>query len=262
MNLKELKNKLKQLNQRPNKKLGQNFLINEEIALEIVNAVKATSYPLVEIGPGLGALTHFFDSQNLTLIEKDKKMALYWKEKGFLVFCEDALKFDWTQLPSPFVLFGNLPYQIAGALVLEMSILKSPPKQMILMMQKEVAQRVLARTHTKDYGILSVMSQMFWDVTPLIHVSKIHFYPSPKVDGSVLVFQLKDAFSDLEATSYLQFIKSCFAQRRKKLINKLPHLSTKEWEIFFKNHNLSLNARAEELPPEVYIKIYKEFQNS
>ena len=260
MNLRELKIKLKELEINPSKKLGQNFLINEEIIFKIVNEVQKSPSPWVEIGPGVGALTKSFDSKKelLFLIEKDKKLAAYWKERGFSVFCEDALKFNWNQTPSFFTLFGNLPYQIAGSIVLEMSLLKNPPIQMILMMQKEVAERVLAKTHTKDYSLLSVIAQIFWDMELIINVGKSNFYPVPKVDGKVLKFKHKDF--NLDRRSFLLFIKSCFSQRRKKLIKQLPKDFLVHWETFFKNKNWSINIRAEELSPTQLLSLYQEFE--
>ncbi len=262
MNLQKLKIKLKELDIKPNKKLGQNFLINEEIVLKIVNKVKSSSPPWVEVGPGLGALTHFFNSEKdqIFLIERDQKLDSYWKEKGFSVFCSDALKFNWNQIPSPFTLFGNLPYQIAGSLILEMSLLKESPAQMILMVQKEVSERILAKTHTKSYGLLSVLSQIFWDIEWMIHVGKNNFYPVPEVDGVVLSFKPKKLVSIVDKKSFLQFIKSCFAQRRKKLIKQLPKDFLIEWERFFTDKNWSFNTRAEELSSNQFLSLYQKFE--
>ncbi len=262
MNLQELKIKLKELDVKPSKKLGQNFLINTDISLKIMNKVQESSPVWVEIGPGMGTLTNFFNSkkEQIFLIERDKKLASYWKRKGFSIFCEDALKFDWNQIPHFFTLFGNLPFQIAGSIVLEMCLLKKSPKRMILMMQKEVAERVLAKTHTKDYGLLSVMAQIFWNMEFIINVGRNNFYPVPEVDGRVLSFAAKKFPSIFNAKGFLLFIKTCFSQRRKKLIRQLPKNFLKDWERFFMSKNWNLNIRAEELSPSQFLLLYQEFE--
>jgi len=249
MNLITLKNILQELQIKPNRQLGQNFLINEELAFKMASCVKATVSPWVEIGPGVGALTQFFNShkKQMFLIERDKKLAAYWAKKGFVIFCEDALKFNWNQIPYPFSLFGNLPYQIAGSLILEMSLLKRNPNQMILMVQKEVANRILAKTHTKSYGLLSVISQVFWEIKPVCYVSKNNFYPKPEVDGRVLSFQAKTSKEISQASSFLKFVKRCFAHRRKKLPK----------DVGLTSDDLNSNRRAEELSPTQYVRLFK-----
>ena len=259
MNLQSLKIKLQELDIRPNKRLGQNFLINESLALGIAKKVQESPAPWLEVGPGLGALTEFFDSKKAQtiLIEKDKKLASYWEEKGFKVFCEDALRFDWNQAQTPFTLFGNLPFQIAGSLVLEMSLRQNSLSKMIFMMQKEVAVRVLARSHSKDYGLLSVIAQTFWTPKRLFSVGKRDFYPAPKVSAWVLEFSPKPL--SLSPASFLKFVKMTFAHRRKKLIKQLPKEFFADWEVFFLKQKWDFNLRAEELSPPQFLALYQEF---
>ena len=259
MNLQSLKIKLQELDIRPNKKLGQNFLINEAIASGIAKKVQESPAPWLEVGPGLGALTEFFNAkkEQTILIEKDKKLASYWEKKDFKVFCEDALKFNWDQIQTPFTLFGNLPFQIAGSLVLEMSLRQNSLLKMIFMMQKEVAVRVLARSHTKDYGLLSVIAQTFWKPKLLFSVGKRDFYPVPKVNAWVLEFSPKPL--SLSPVSFLKFIKMTFAHRRKKLIKQLPKEFFVDWEMFFTNQKWDFNLRTEELSPPQLLALYQEF---
>ena len=258
--LQKLKTKLADLDVRPRKKWGQNFLINKEIASRIVQKVKEQPSPWLEIGPGLGALTSAFTNERkyVFLIEKDKKLASYWSDKGFHVFCEDALQFDWTQIPFPFTLFGNLPYQIASSLILEMILLPKTPHKMILMMQKEVAQRMFAKTHSKDYSLLTVMVQTFLVPNQLFSVGKSHFYPVPEVSGSVMEFTSRDA--SVPAASFLKFMKQAFSHRRKKLIKQIPSEFLSSAKVFYTKKNWDLNLRAEELSPLQFQSLYKELE--
>ena len=261
MNLQDTRIFLKELNALPRKKLGQNFLINDHLARKIVREVKKSKGPWVEIGPGPGALTRFFSDEEkntLTLIEKDKKIAHYWEEKSFSVFAQDALKTNWAKLPSPITLFGNLPYQLAGPLILQMSSFSEQISAMIFMLQKEVSLRIRAKPRTKDYGLLSVMAQIFWSIQWIAEAGTKDFYPPPKVAGHVLKFQPEK--SPVPADKFLIFLKTCFAQRRKKLIRKLS-LSLSRAETLLSEMNKTSNIRAEELSPQEFVYLFKNIQN-
>ena len=260
MNIQETKNFLKELHISPLKHLGQSFLIDNQLAEKIILEVKKTKAPWIEIGPGPGALTRLFsekEKKDLILIEKDKKIAGYWREKDFSVLRQDALKTNWTTLPHPFTLFGNLPYQLAGPLILKASLFPKQVASMILMMQKEVSLRVRAQPKTKDYGLLSVMAQTFWNIQRIAEAGTKNFYPPPKVAGHVLKFQRKK--SPVSANEFLTFLKSCFSQRRKKLIRRLP-VSLPKAEAFLSEINKDSNTRAEELTPEEFISLFKQTQ--
>lgn len=223
MNQKELKIFLKQQNIRPLKRFGQNFLVNQKTIQKILHIVHNQTPPFVEIGPGLGALTTCFSNKkkDILLVERDKKIASYWKNKGYSVLSADVLKLDWPQsLPKKCTVFGNLPYQIAGRLVLTSCLHQKQVVSMVLMMQREVAQRVIAQPGHKNYSLLSVVSQTFWFISPKLLIPKTDFYPQPKVEGSLLEFQIKKKTDNLDPSSFLDFVKKCFAFKRKKLIKK------------------------------------------
>ena len=258
MNIKDTKNFLKELNTFPKKHLGQNFLINPRIAQKIISEVKKTKGPWMEIGPGAGALTRLFseDEKNkLTLIERDRRIVNYWREKHFSVLSQDALKTDWDQLSHPITLFGNLPYQLAGPLILQLSSFSNKIRSMIFMMQKEVSLRVRAKPRTKDYGLLSVMAQTFWNIQWIAEAGTKDFYPPPKVTGQVLKLLPKNP--PLPAGDFLLFLKSCFSQRRKKLIRRLP-ASLSQAEAFLSETGHNTNTRAEELSPGDFIYLYRK----
>ena len=255
---KEIQEFLRRRGISPLKQLGQNFLINKSLAERIVRAVKALPPPYVEIGPGAGALTRFFKKEELVLlIERDRKQAACWSDRGFSVICGDALRHD--SFPSPSVtVFGNLPYSLAGPLLLKVCSHETV-SNMVFMMQKEVALKIQSAPRSgKSYGILSVMSAVFWAVSFEADAAPKDFYPAPKVSGRVLKFRREKsaALSPSEAASFLHFLKRCFANRRKKLIKKIP-ADPAQAAAFLNRINKSPSARAEELSPDEFVRLYR-----
>ena len=184
---------LNQRNLRPLKRLGQNFLIHPELTRDIAERAKTLPKPYVEIGPGLGALTQSFAhrKKDILLVEKDKKLAAYWEQEGWQVLCADILKLNWEDLPQKFSLFGNLPYEIFGSLIIKAAYWQSRVQSLLLMGQKELGLRVTASPGGRDYGFLSVAAQSFWSIQPVLDVPASAFYPRPKVAGRVLLFRPK-----------------------------------------------------------------------
>ena len=259
MDKKQVQQFLKQKNFRPIKKFGQNFLINQNTIQKIVSAVQKFPPPFVEIGPGLGALTRHFENRkkSVFLIEKDKKIACYWKGQAYSVLSADALKLNWEKaLPKKFTLFGNLPYEISAGIILKSSLQQKQMLALIVMMQKEVAQRVTAQPCSKSYGLLSVISQTFWDISLVSNVPKTDFYPVPKVDGRVLSFQIKPKKPNVKPDPFLKFVKKCFSLRRKMLFKQINAPSLSEGKTILKDLSLPENCRAEELSPQQFIRLY------
>jgi 16S rRNA (adenine1518-N6/adenine1519-N6)-dimethyltransferase len=190
--------KLSEMGVRPNKKLGQNFLINKSVCERIVAEVfKKNPSHIVEVGPGLGALTDLVLEKDIpvTLIELDRSFAEYWQTSKAKVIHKDALQLDWSTLalPEKTLFLSNLPYQISSSLVIERSIDPQNIDRMVLMFQKEVGQRLLAAPQTEDYGLLTVVAQAFWRVQQLMDVGAKDFYPPPQVASRVLIFDWKSA---------------------------------------------------------------------
>ena len=260
MNTKTTKDFLKRLEAFPKKSLGQNFLINSRLARKIVGEVRKTKEPYVEIGPGPGALTRFFrdEKKGMLLIEKDKKIAEYWKAQGFSVLVRDALKMDLADIPPFATVFGNLPYQLAGPLILKISSFSERTSALVFMLQKEVGLRVLAKPRTKDYGLLSVMAQTFWHVRRVATACPADFYPVPKVSGSVL--KLLPKKPPVPVKDFLIFLKLCFAQRRKKLFRRLP-VSPARATALLLEINQSADIRAEELAPPEFVRLFEKLSN-
>ena len=215
-------------------KYGQNFLINKSIIKEIVEAanVKVTD-EILEIGPGDGALTKEIINKNpkkFISIEIDRSLKanldrLFNKKNNhkYEMLFKDALQFDETsKFNNDFKIISNLPYNVSLPLLIKWinQLGKYPvAKKMILMFQKEVAERILAKINCKKYGRISILSSVFYDIKKIIDVDKKNFFPMPKVNSSVLVFDLlKKPMLDISNIENLQKVTlELFNNRRKKI---------------------------------------------
>ena len=255
-----LKKRMEELNFFPKKFLGQNFLINSDLIKETVLAVHNLEPSFIlEVGPGLGALTEEFIlfKKPLLLAEMDRDLCIYWKNRGLNVLEGDVLKSSWaSKLKEGAVLTGNLPYQVASRLMVECCPGPSQLKAAVLMFQKEVAQRIEASPGEKEYGLISVLSQSFWASEFLLEASPSDFYPKPKVAGRVLVFHKKK--SSLSNTKdFVLFVKFCFSQRRKLLLSRLKKQEKDiSVESIWEELNISSSIRAEELTPGQFISLF------
>ena len=259
-----LKERLAELGIEPKKEFGQNFLVSPHVIGKIIAAVKAEAAPqLLEIGPGVGALTeHLLEAGNPLLIELDQPLIEYWQKRGFEVIAADALKLDWEKLDvkAGTLLVSNLPYQISSSLVMDRCFGPATIPLMILMFQKEVAERLMAKPHTKAYGLLSVMAQLHFKMSKVADAAPGDFFPPPKIASRVLRFERK---IDPElGPKFLRFVKSAFAFRRKFLLKNLKSLVDKEQLLrmpeIFAELGLKPSARAEELAPDDFVRLYKK----
>ncbi|PIT99948.1 MAG: ribosomal RNA small subunit methyltransferase A [Bdellovibrionales bacterium CG10_big_fil_rev_8_21_14_0_10_45_34] len=256
--------RLGELKRNPNKKLGQNFLVNQQIVAKIIAAAKLDRPTLegqvIEIGPGLGALTEELVKldRTLLLIEMDRDWVTFWQAEGLDVIQADALRFDWSKVDRS-VLVSNLPYQIAASLVVDLSVEDCAINEMVLMFQKEVAAKITGRARSDDYSLLSVISQTFWTISKVCEAGPKDFYPPPRVASRVLRFQKKVA-TELrveERKRYLRFVKQAFSQRRKKLSSNLAQMAPPEdLTICFDQMKINDNARAEELSWQQYVELF------
>ena len=252
--LERLEKRMEELKIFAKKSLGQNFLISDGVIKKILAAVDVEKPELViEIGPGCGALTDLLTEKykNLTLIELDRSLAEFWRSLGFSVIEADALQMDWKFTPDH-LLVSNLPYQISSSLVIDRSLDKIPLKAMILMFQKEVAQRIRSVQQSEHYGMLSVIAQEFWTIETVCDAGSREFKPAPKVSSRVLKF-LPRKSNIVDKQLYLSFVKACFQQRRRVLSTNITSLDARfdktrlsPWLV---EHNKSEKVRVEELSP-------------
>lgn len=251
------------------KSLGQNFLVSDLVIERIIQQVRDFQpEALIEVGPGPGALTYFLRQMNvpLQLIELDRVIAAYWREQGLPVLEEDALKLDWKQFYSDkkLVFVSNLPYQISSSIVIDRSLDDFGIAHMVLMFQKEVAQRIRAAAKTEHYGLLSVIAQTFWKTWMVTEAGPRDFSPAPRVASRVLGFsRIPSPVQNRQA--FLNFVKASFAQRRKLLksnLSQLVHqkkLTEEQLVSWLIEMGFKETARAEELSPAQFVTLYKKF---
>lgn len=261
MSLKQtISQRLRDLSADPKRSLGQNFLISEDKIARIISKLMTIEKPfrLIEVGPGLGSLTDELlkiDSE-IKLIELDRIFAEYWRGRGLQVIEQDALKLNWGECVEKnikSVLVSNLPYQISASIVIDRCHGPAEIKEMILMFQKEVAQRITSPVEEKSYGLLSVMAQTFFEVKKVADLGARDFFPPPKIASRVLYFKRKD--EDTSPQKFLSFCKQAFSQRRKLVIKNLGpwfsagHRESESLESVFEELGLSRLSRAENLSP-------------
>lgn len=250
--------------------LGQNFLVSDVVISRIIEKVTSLAPDeLIEVGPGPGALTYFLRQMQkpLTVIELDRVIAEYWKNQGLNVIEDDALKLDWSSFYTPgkrLVFVSNLPYQISSSIVIERSLESEGAEAMVLMFQKEVAQRIRASAKTEAYGLLSVIAQTFWKTEVVSEAGPRDFDPPPRVASRVLAFQ-RVPCDIANREDFLKFTKAAFAQRRKLLKKNLSDIVHRkkltEMDLigWLKEMGLPETARAEELSPSQFQVLYKKF---
>ncbi|MFZ4681962.1 MAG: 16S rRNA (adenine(1518)-N(6)/adenine(1519)-N(6))-dimethyltransferase RsmA [Terrimicrobiaceae bacterium] len=257
MTLTEIQQALAALDTRPRQSLGQNFLHDQNLARWIVArlGLQAGDH-VVEIGPGLGALTEQLLSEDVTvtLIEKDRSMVAWLTEKfrdpRVELFHMDALDFDLRNLygKGPVKIIGNLPYYVSTPLIAKFSSALSPASILVLTLQHEVAARLHAQPGTKDFGAMSVCSSRRWNVRYVKKLPATVFFPRPKVSSAVVVFERKaaDTIPPCDEAVFESLVRRGFSERRKQLRNLLPELKDR-WPSLCAHLALPETVRAEEL---------------
>lgn len=261
-----LKVTLAELGIEPKKSLGQNFLVSDVVIGKIIAAAERTKPGfMIEIGPGPGALTYHLQNltKNYQLIELDREISKYWRDKGLNLIEADALQLDWSPFfkeARPLTLVSNLPYQISSSLVIDRSLDAEPLDHMVLMFQKEVAQRIRARHGDELYGMLSVVAQSFWKMETVTEAGPGDFFPPPKVASRVLSFEKKPS-PVADKKKYFQFVKAAFLHPRKlmasNLMERLPITKERSMEIL-KSLKLPEKARAGELTVQQFVDFYHQ----
>ena len=257
MKLSDILAALREIRVSPAKTLGQNFLHDQNLARWIVDQAQITSDDyVVEIGPGLGALTRFIleKGAHVLAIEKDARLAgflrTHFPNQRLEILDSDALKFDPRSLFAhrTVKLLGNLPYNVSSVLLLRFLEQPSPISLLLFMLQKEVAERLSASPSTHDYGALTLRVQLHHHVKYLRTVPATVFFPRPEVDSAVVRILPRDPLElpQHDDQLLLKLIRAGFSQRRKQL-RKLIREHIKDWDTVSRRLNIGANARAEEL---------------
>ena len=253
------------------KSLGQNFLIDRNVLEQIVNTVEIENKEILEIGPGSGNLTQYIlkkKPKKIYVIEKDNDLSLLLHKKfnnEINIINEDILTVSEDRISEEkLTVFGNLPYNISTKILSKWIINLSKKfwfNQLILMFQKEVADRIIAKSDTSNYGRLSILSNWKLDVKKIIDIKPESFLPRPKIDSSLLVFFQKKKFFELKNPKNLEMITRIFFSQRRKMIKKPFNQIFKNSKEISEKLGIDLNLRPQNIDPETYFLITKEYEN-
>ena len=250
----------------PKKSLGQNFLIDNNILDMIVELGEIKSNDVVlEVGPGTGNLTEKIlkkEPKKLIAVEKDKNLSTILKKKftnNVEVINDDILNYNQDiYYNKKIIIFGNLPYNISTQILtswIKINNLNNFCKKFILMFQKEVADRILAKFNSKNYGRLSIISSWKMDIEKIIDISPNSFFPRPKIKSTLLVFKPKNKYYKLKNPKNLEHITNIFFNQRRKMIKKPLKFLFKNYEKVALELALDLNLRPQNLTNNTYYKI-------
>ena len=253
---------------RPKKFLGQNFLVDENIARKIVASLDITEEDtIIEIGPGQGALTKFISqvSDKFFAVELDKhiyeKLLIQYGNKINLIH-KDFLQFDFEKDLSSnggkVKVIGNIPYNITTEILFKLFEQKDRVFSAVLMMQKEVAQRLVSKQDTKDYGILAVFTQLYTSPKILFNVPPTAFFPKPKVNSAIVKFEFnKENFNIADKELFKTIVKDSFGQRRKTMRNSLKRNFERN-NVSFENIDFDFSRRPENVSIEEFANLANE----
>lgn len=273
------RNIMNKFNIRANKRYGQNFLIDDNVLENIVNTPNITKEDLIiEIGPGLGNLTEYLldKAGYVLLVEIDSNMIKVLEERfadktNYTLLNEDILSVNIDELVNDIQeknnkkfdkvkVVANLPYYITTPIIFKLLEDENKISDITVMVQKEVAERMVAKPNSKDFGILTLMVKYFSDARIEIVVPNSSFIPEPGVTSAVIYLEKNRKYDVKNEKLLFELFHKAFAQRRKKMINSLQatnfnKMDKKQIEELFEKCNLNFNTRAEQLDIEDFINI-------
>ena len=251
------------------KKFGQNFLKNANIVNNIVDSVIPEGKSLViEVGPGAGAMTRVLaDKFTYVLayeIDKDLKPVLeklFSGKSNVSIIFDDFMKRDIINDIKKFdvdniYFMANLPYYITTPIITKVIDLNIDIKNIVVMVQKEVADRFCAEVGTKNYGSLTVFLNYYYDIKRVCNVSRNNFYPVPNVDSAVVNMTLKKSFLDVKDPDvFFKLVRDSFQYKRKNLKNNLKKYDLDKIALVLEKYNMDLSVRAEQIPVDIFVEI-------
>ena len=253
------------------KSLGQNFLIDKNILEKIVNTIQIKEKNILEVGPGTGNLTSYIlkkEPKKVIVIEKDKNLAEKL-EQNFIdkvtVINNDILEVDENSLLNEkFSVFGNLPYNISTEILSKWIINLNDNfwfDHLLLMFQKEVADRIIAKFNTSSYGRLSILANWKLKIIKICDINPHSFFPKPKVESSLLLFSPKKKIFKIQDPKNLEKVTRVFFSHRRKMLKKpFNQLFNGDQKILNKL-KIDLNLRPQNLDFETYYKLTNEYEN-
>ncbi len=252
------------------KSLGQNFLVDRNILEKIVNVSQITDKTILEVGPGTGNLTSFIlkkKPKKIFVVEKDENLANHLEEtfkNRITIINDDILKINESSLfESKVTVFGNLPYNISTE-ILSKWITNSKEDLwfncLILMFQKEVADRIIAKFNTSNYGRLSIISNWKLNVEKICDIKPDSFSPRPKIDSSLLFFSPKKNFFKIKDAKNLEKVTRIFFNHRRKMIKKPFNQLFNGNQKVLDELNIDLNLRPQNLDFNTYYKLTEAYE--
>ena len=252
------------------KSLGQNFLVDRNILEKIVNVTQITDKTILEVGPGTGNLTSFIlkkKPRKIFVVEKDENLANHLEEtfkNQLTIINDDILKINESSLfESKVTVFGNLPYNISTE-ILSKWITNSTEdlwfNNLILMFQKEVADRIIAKFDTSNYGRLSIISNWKLNVEKICDIKPECFSPRPKIDSSLLFFSPKKDFFKIKNPKNLEKVTRIFFNHRRKMIKKPFNQLFNGNQKVLDELNIDLNLRPQNLDFNTYYKLTEAYE--
>jgi 16S rRNA (adenine1518-N6/adenine1519-N6)-dimethyltransferase len=253
------------------KSLGQNFLIDRNVLEQIVDTIEVENKEILEIGPGSGNLTEYILKKNpkkLYVIEKDDALALLLKERfndEISIINDDVLGVSEDKISDQkLTVFGNLPYNISTEILSKWVVNLTKNfwfEGLVLMFQKEVADRIIAKCNTSKYGRLSILSNWKLNIKKIIDIKPESFSPRPKINSSLLLFTPKKNFFEIENPKNLEMITRVFFSQRRKMLKKPFNQVFKNSKEVSEKFNIDLNLRPQNLEPEIYFNLVKEYES-
>ena len=253
------------------KSLGQNFLVDKNILNKITSITKIENKIILEIGPGTGNLTSYIlkkKPKKIFVVEKDNKLAISLKNKfnnQLIIINEDILKIDETSLSKDKVtVFGNLPYNISTEILSKWIInLKDNFwfDCLVLMFQKEVADRIIAEFNTSNYGRLSIICNWKLNIKKIFDIKPDAFSPRPKIDSTVLLFYPKNNYIKINDPNNLEKITRIFFNQRRKMLKKPFNKLFNGDQRVLNKLKIDLSLRPQNLNLETYYKLACEYEN-
>ena len=256
---------------KPKKSLGQNFLIDHNVLEQIVDTVEIKNKEVLEIGPGSGNLTTFILKKNpnkVYVIEKDDDLALLLNDKftnKINIINDDVLKVSEDKISSEkLTVFGNLPYNISTEILSKWIVNIDKNfwfENLILMFQKEVAERIIAESNSSKYGRLSILSNWKLNIKKIMDIKPQSFSPQPKINSTLLLFTPKKNFFKLNDAKNLEMITRVFFSQRRKMLKKPFNKIFNNAKEVSDKFNINLNLRPQNLEPEIYFKLVEEYES-
>ena len=256
---------------RAKKSLGQNFLIDREVLEKITNVVQIKDKTILEVGPGTGNLTSFILKKNpkkMFVIEKDDDLAINLNETfkdQLTIINDDILQVDENLIfKNKVTVFGNLPYNISTE-ILSKWITQTKDEfwfnNLILMFQKEVADRIIAKFNTSDYGRLSILSNWKLNVEKICDIKPESFSPRPKIDSSLLFFSPKKSFYKIKNPKNLEKVTRIFFNHRRKMLKKPFNQLFNGDQRVLNELKIDLNLRPQNLDFDTYYQLTCAYEN-